>query len=191
MIWYLVLAMTFTSVIVAEIGDKSQLMTISLSSKYDSKSVFIGIFSGMWAITLLAVGLGSIIFQFVPIIYMKFIASAVFIFFGINTLFFQEEEDVDIEDGGRSPLVTSFLLSFIAEFGDKTQLVVIALAGRYGSPGLVLIGALAGMAAIVGIGVLLGDKLGEVFESEKIDLVAGGLFIVLGAAFLIEALFFG
>ncbi len=191
MIWYLVIAITFTSVFVAEIGDKSQLMTISLSSKYDRKSVFIGTFSGVGLLTLLAVAVGSIVFQFAPIIYVKLIASAIFILFGIHVLFFQKEEEVDIEEGDRSPLATSFILSFLAEFGDKTQLVVIALSGRYGSPILVLIGALAGMGTIIGIGVLLGEKIGEVFESEKIDLVAGALFIILGAVFLIEALFFG
>ncbi len=191
MIWYLLIGLTFTSVIMAEIGDKSQLVTISLSSKYGRKKVFTGIFLGTATVTLLGITVGTIIFQIVPILYLKFVASIIFILFGIHTLFFQKEKDPDIKDEKKSPLLTSFLLSFLAEFGDKTQLVVIALVGRYGSPIFVLIGALAGMGTIIGIGVLLGDKIGEIFENEKIDLIAGGLFVTIGFAFLIDALFFG
>lgn len=191
MIWYLVIAVTFTSVIVAEMGDKSQLMTISLSSKYEGKSVFIGTFFGVGTITLLAVALGSLIFRFIPLTYVKLTASTIFIFFGIHIFFFQKEKKPDIGEKNRSPIITSFLLSFLAEFGDKTQLVVIALAGRYGSPILVLTGALAAMGTITGIGVLLGKKIDEIFDSEKVDLITSGLFLLLGTAFLLEALFFG
>ncbi len=193
MIWILVLAMSFFSVIVAEIGDKSQVMTISLASKYDNKSVFLGIFSGMAIITVLGVVAGSIILQYIPIIFVKFAASAVFIVFGIFTIFFQdgeEEEEVKSERKGNG-LTTSFLFSLLAELGDKTQLLVITLTARYGEPILVLIGALSGLATIIGLGVIFGSKLGEIFKKDRIDLIAGCLFLILGAAFLIEILFFG
>lgn len=191
MFWLFVIAITFSSVFVAEMGDKSQLITISLASKYENKSVFIGIFSGIIIITLLAIVLGTIVFKFIPPTYVKIVASSVFIFFGIYTLFFQKKEKVKIEEKKENVIASSFLFSIISELGDKTQLVVIALTARYSSPLLVMVGALAGMGTIIGIGVLLGSKIGDFLKSEKIDLVTGSLFLIIGVAFLFEALFFG
>ncbi|MFP4001803.1 MAG: TMEM165/GDT1 family protein [Thermoplasmata archaeon] len=176
---------------VAEIGDKSQLMTISLASKYDSKNVFAGIFSGIAIITLLAVGLGTLLFEYIPILYVKIIASLIFIIFGLYTLFFEDEVKVDIDEKNNGVLWTSFLFSVLAELGDKTQLAVIALTARYASPIAVLVGALIGMGTIIGIGVILGSKLENIVRSKKINLIAGGLFVVLGTAFLFEAIFLG
>lgn len=191
MIWFFVIVITFLTVFVAEIGDKSQLMTISLASKYDSKNVFAGIFSGIAIITLLAVGLGTLLFEYIPILYVKIIASLIFIIFGLYTLFFEDEVKVDIDEKNNGVLWTSFLFSVLAELGDKTQLAVIALTARYASPIAVLVGALIGMGTIIGIGVILGSKLGNIVRSKKINLIAGGLFVVLGTAFLFEAIFLG
>ncbi|MFP4143073.1 MAG: TMEM165/GDT1 family protein [Thermoplasmata archaeon] len=191
MIWFFVIVITFLTVFVAEIGDKSQFMTISLASKYDSKNVFAGIFSGIAIITLLAVGLGTLLFEYIPILYVKIIASLIFIIFGLYTLFFEDEVKVDIDEKNNGVLWTSFLFSVLAELGDKTQLAVIALTARYASPIAVLVGALIGMGTIIGIGVILGSKLGNIVRSKKINLIAGGLFVVLGTAFLFEAIFLG
>ncbi|MFP4186018.1 MAG: TMEM165/GDT1 family protein [Thermoplasmata archaeon] len=191
MIWFFVIVITFLTVFVAEIGDKSQFMTISLASKYDSKNVFAGIFSGIAIITLLAVGLGTLLFEYIPILYVKIIASLIFIIFGLYTLFFEDEVKVDIDEKNNGVLWTSFLFSVLAELGDKTQLAVIALTARYASPIAVLVGALIGMGTIIGIGVILGSKLENIVRSKKINLIAGGLFVVLGTAFLFEAIFLG
>jgi len=187
MLWLLIIAITFSTVFVAEMGDKSQLITISLASKYENKTVFLGIFSGIVVITILAVALGSIVFQFISISYLKIVASIIFISFGIYILFSQEKAKVEIEEKKENVLASSFLFSIFAELGDKTQLVVIALTARYSSPFLVLVGALAGMGATIGIGVLLGSKIGEFLKSEKIDFIAGGLFIIIGVVFLLES----
>lgn len=191
MLWLLIVAITFSSVFVAEMGDKSQLITISLASKYDNKSVFLGIFSGIIVITLLAVAAGSIVFHFVQLRYLKIIASTIFISFGVYTFFSKGKENVRIEEKKGNVFTSSFLFSIFAELGDKTQLVIVALTARYSSPFLVFVGALAGMGTIIGIGVILGSKIGDLLKNEKIDLIAGSLFIIIGVAFLLEALFFG
>ncbi len=191
MLWILVIAITFSSVIVAEIGDKSQLMTISLASKYDKRSVFWGIFSGMGIITIVGVALGTIIFQYIPVFYVKISAALIFLLFGVHTIFLQDEEDEVKKEKNGGALTTSFFFAIIAELGDKTQLLVIALTARYGDPLLVLVGALTGLGTIIGLGVVLGSKLRDLFAREKIDLLAGLLFLILGSAFLIETLFFG
>lgn len=191
MLWLFVIGITFSTVFIAEFGDKSQLMTISLASRYDNKAVFAGIFAGIAIVTILAVALGTILFQFVPVTYVKIFASMIFIFFGIYTIFYENGEKVNIEKNNGRVVWSSFVFSIFAEFGDKTQLAVIALTARYASPFSVLIGALIGMGSIIAISVVLGSKIGELLESKKIDLIAGSLFIILGCIFLLEALLLG
>lgn len=183
-----VIGITFLTVFLAEIGDKSQLITISLASKYDGTKVFAGIFSGIAIITILGLMVGTLIFRYIPLIYVKMLASIIFISFGAYTLYFEEEMNIDITKRDGGIIWSSFLFATLAELGDKTQFAVIALTARYASPLSVLTGALIGMAAIIGISVALGCKLGEIVENRKMDLLVGSLFILLGIVFLVETL---
>jgi putative Ca2+/H+ antiporter (TMEM165/GDT1 family) len=191
MSWYIPLAAAFVIIFLAELGDKTQLVTISFASKYPQIPVFWGVFLGMSMVTVLGVVVGTIIFQYVPIFYVKVISGAIFIIFGIWTLKEaregEEEEDVK-EIGNKSVFSTTFILISIAEFGDKTQFMVIALTAQYGAPILVFIGAILAFALIVGIGVFVGKKLSERISTKWIELGSGILFIIIGIIFLIEPL---
>ena len=83
---------------------------------------------------------------------------------------------------------TVLVMTSLAEFGDKTQLAVIALTAQYRAPVSVYVGAVLAFALIVGIGVLLGKKIGDKVEARWIILCSGVLFLILGALFIIEAL---
>lgn len=186
-----IIAITFATVFVAELGDKSQLITISLASKYsDRKKVFLGLVAGTATVTLVSVFLGSIVFNFIPTFYVKLIASIIFIIFGVYILLNNNEENLELGSKYEGAFSTPFILSIIAEFGDKTQLAIIALTARYGSPSLVFLGAILGLSLITAIGVILGCKLSNLFSDEKIDLGTSVLFIIIGIVFLFEALFF-
>ncbi len=187
--WLIIIALAFATVALAEIGDKTQIMTISLATRYRNNPVFWGMFLGMSIITLFGVLVGTVIYQFIPLFYVKLFAALIFIFFGTYSLYIKEKEvDKDVDE--KKVFSTSFLLALIAEFGDKTQLVVIALTARYRAPFLVLLGALGGLALVIGISVFMGDKIAEIVEKDKIDLISSVLFLIIGIAFLFEILFF-
>ncbi|MEF8873155.1 MAG: TMEM165/GDT1 family protein [Candidatus Thermoplasmatota archaeon] len=196
--WYLIIAIVFSSVAIAELGDKSQIMTISLASKYEGRSVFLGIIAGLGVITIIGVTLGTIIFRFVPLFYVKLFAAATFILFGVYTFlssqYFEEEKESRKEDEkirrGKT-VSSSFFLSFISELGDKTQFVVVAFAARYAAPFSVFLGAVLAFAAVTGLSVILGAKLGESIKSKKIDFITSAVFVILGITFLVEAVFLG
>lgn len=187
--WFIILLLSLGIVAVAELGDKTQLMTISLASKYHKTPVFWGIFLGMSVITIVGVVVGTVLYRFIPIFYIKIVAAFIFIIFGLYSLYKEETEDKKDIDKKRV-FTTSFFLSMVAEFGDKTQLVVIALTARFQSPIIVLIGSISGLAIIIIAGVFLGSKLSEVVEKDKIELIAALLFIILGVAFLLEPFLF-
>jgi putative Ca2+/H+ antiporter (TMEM165/GDT1 family) len=190
--WYIPLAVTFAAIFLAELGDKTQLITISFASKYPHVPVFFGVFLAMSAVTVLGVVVGTILFEFIPILYVKVLSGGIFIIFGIWTLIGKEEEDEEenIEMGKKSVFSTTFVMTALAEFGDKTQFAVIALTAQYGAPLLVLIGAVAAFALIVGIGVVVGRKLSEKVSAEWIEKGSGILFIAIGIVFIVEAVLF-
>lgn len=144
----------------------------------------------MGLITVIGVVVGTVLYNFIPPFYVKIIASLIFLIFGIYSLYQEESTDEDEVDG-KKVFTTSFFLAILAEFGDKTQLVVIALTAQYQAPLSVLLGSLAGLALVIGIGVKFGSKLTDLIEKDKIDLIASVLFILLGIIFLLNTLFFG
>ncbi len=73
----------------------------------------------------------------------------------------------------------AFITVFIAEFGDKTQLVSLTMACRY-PPRQVLAGAIIALAAVIGLAVGVGDVLSAVIPRFVVVLISGLFFIVIG-----------
>lgn len=80
--------------------------------------------------------------------------------------------------------LTSFGIMFLAEIGDKTQLAVISLAGRFRSPWIVFLGAGLAMLLATAIGIALGTFLPSVVGERGIRFISGGLFILFGILIL-------
>lgn len=76
--------------------------------------------------------------------------------------------------------LTSFGIMFLAELGDKTQLTILSLSGRFRSPWTVFAGAAIAMVLATGLGVLVGNFLPSVIGERAIRFVSGGLFILFG-----------
>jgi Ca2+/H+ antiporter, TMEM165/GDT1 family len=169
----------------AEIGDKTQLMTISLASRYKPWPVFGGVFLGMCLVTIVGVTIGTFLYNFISILFIKIIAATIFILFGIYT-FFSKEKDEKIIIKDSHVFRNSFLLSSLAEMGDKTQFAVIGITAHYAAPLPVLLGSIAGLALIIGIGVFFGKTISKHIESEKIKIATAVLFIAIGLVFLAE-----
>jgi putative Ca2+/H+ antiporter (TMEM165/GDT1 family) len=78
------LATTFGAVFVAELGDKTQLATLSLASgKVSRLAVFIGSASALVCTSLIAVLAGELISRYVPPQYLRRGAGAIFIVLGL------------------------------------------------------------------------------------------------------------
>ena len=73
----------------------------------------------------------------------------------------------------------TFALVFVAEFGDKTQLIVFARSAETGAPISVLVGASAALIVCTGIGVLVGGAVGKL-PDWTVKGVAGLVFLGIG-----------
>jgi putative Ca2+/H+ antiporter (TMEM165/GDT1 family) len=181
--------LAFGLIILTEMGDKTQLMTISFASRYSRKIVFLGAWLGMALITVVGVVIGILLGATFDQFWVKIIAAVIFIAFGVWTLARREEEEEEEEIPDKKVFIQTFLIFVLAEFGDKTQVAVILLTANYGAPLAVLLGAVLGFAVVVAFGVLVGKEIGKRVETKWIVLVSGILFIVIGVIVAIEAFF--
>lgn len=76
-------------------------------------------------------------------------------------------------------LLHTFLLIFLAEMADKTQLMMMALTNKY-SIRSVVFGMVLGVLTISGLSVLAGDLIGDVIPMFLVKLCAAGMFLMFG-----------
>jgi putative Ca2+/H+ antiporter (TMEM165/GDT1 family) len=122
-----VLAMV--AVVLAEMGDKTQLLAMAFASRFRWQTVLWAVFAATLANHLMAVAAGNVATQFLPIAWIKLAAGASFIAFALWTIRGDELAGED-QRRGQNPFWTVAIAFFLAEMGDKTQLMTIALAAE-------------------------------------------------------------
>lgn len=85
-------------------------------------------------------------------------------------------------------LITTFVTLFLAELGDKTQLVILGFAGSGKSIWTVFIGATAALMMTSLIAVLAGAGLQKILPVKTIHLISGLLFVVIGVVLIVRNL---
>ena len=180
---------TFLLVGLAEFGDKSQLVCMTLAARHRGLPVVIGAILAFAILNLLAVLFGAAVAAWLPEWLVTLAVAVLFAAFGISALRYQEEdEDENVEEkAGHGIVATTFLLIFLAEFGDKTQLAVAGL-GSTGEPTAVWAGATAALALTSALGVFAGRKLLNRLPLKWIHRISGVFFLLL-AVFAVTRLF--
>lgn len=146
----------FLLVLIAEIGDKTQLMCMAFASRYKVRDVAIGVGTAIILLNGIAVALGSLLGSIIPFNYIKIVAALCFIAFGLWTI--KDKEDDENEDIDKKtnlgPIITIASTFFIAELGDKTQLMTLTLSANFKQPVLVLLGSVMGMFIADSLGIV-------------------------------------
>jgi Ca2+/H+ antiporter, TMEM165/GDT1 family len=168
-------------VVLAEMGDKTQLLAMCFAARYRWQTVMWGVFVATAANHLLAVVAGNYITQFVPMNYISIAAGVSFIIFGLWTIR-GDTLDCDTKPSRFGPFWTVAIAFFIAEMGDKTQLATAALAAEYRTIVPVWLGTTAGMLVADAIGIIFGVVMGKKIPDRLIKWVAAMIFIAFGAA---------
>ncbi len=172
----------FIAVGLAELGDKTQLAVLTLSTKHKEHfSIFWGAMLGFLLVDGLAIIFGDIIAKYIPLFYVTLVAGLIFIGFGIAALCSKDGELISIKNG--AAFKTAFIMIFIAELGDKTQITAGLFATQYNSF-FVFLGVMSALALLTAMAVSIGKKLKQYVHQKYIIWVSGGLFIVIGFATL-------
>lgn len=172
-----ILAIAFILTLLAELGDKTQLTVIFLSSIYDKREVFFGSLTGLLLISLLTIIAGSFISTLMSKQIINLFCGLVFIAFGMSLL--RKGEFKRSKLRFKSPFLTSFAVISICEIGDKTQFSTLALAAKYGLLGT-FIGISLAFVVITWLGVIIGKMMLERISIDKLKIFASLVFVAFG-----------
>jgi len=174
-------------VVLAEMGDKTQLLAMAFATRYKWQTVMWGVFVATIFNHLFAVVVGSYLTNFIPMNYIQIAAAVSFIVFGLWTI---RGDELNGEDKAtkRSPFWTVAIAFFIAEMGDKTQLATVALAAQFNTIIPVWLGTTSGMMVADGIGIIIGIVLGKRIPERTVKWFAAIIFILFGLFGLYEFL---
>jgi len=179
---------SFAIVVLAEMGDKTQLLAMAFASRFRWQTVMLAVFVATATNHLLAVYAGNYLTSIIPLHVIKIAAAVSFIIFGLWTI---RGDELGGEDKrfNFSPFWTVAIAFFLAEMGDKTQLATVALAAEFNTIVPVWIGTTAGMLVADAIGIIAGIVLHKKIPEKKIKWFAALVFIAFGLWGLYEALY--
>ncbi len=173
---------SFGLIFLAEIGDKSQLVCMTLAARHRYLPVLLGAITAFLILNTLAVVFGVGLATWIPEYVLAMVVAILFATFGIKSLRMKEDEDdcEAIEKTGHSIFISTFLMLFLAEMGDKTQLAVAGLSATL-SPFAVWIGASVALIFTSALGVLLGASLLRRIPIHRLHQISGIFFLVVAA----------
>ena len=173
---------SFVLIVAAEFGDKSQLVCMTLAARHRAMPVILGAIAAFALLNTLAVVFGVAIANWLPEYVVAATVAVLFTVFGLHSLRIKEPDgDEEVQEKSNHNLFfTTFLLITVAEFGDKTQLAVVALSST-AAPIAVWLGSTAALAFTSILGVLAGRTILQKVPLVWLHKISGSIFLVLAA----------
>jgi putative Ca2+/H+ antiporter (TMEM165/GDT1 family) len=186
------LAISTGVVALAEMGDKTQLLSLMLAARYPKQALAIigGIFIATIANHACAAFLGHWLTSFMSPDLLKWILGLSFVGIGLWLLVpdhIDDAEDSKVVDRTFQVFLLTLGLFFVAEMGDKTQIATIALGAKYSDVLSVTVGTTLGMMLANAPAVWIGQKFTKRMPIKWVHAIAAITFISIGIATLIWA----
>jgi putative Ca2+/H+ antiporter (TMEM165/GDT1 family) len=191
-----VAATVYALIVPAELPDKTFVATLVLATRFRAAPVMVGAAAGFVVQAGIAVGAGSAV-ALLPSTPVHAVSAAIFALGAVLMLRplesaaeEQREVEAEIADVPSEPsatriAMTSFLVLFLAEWGDLTQLLTASLSAKYHQPVSVFIGSSLGLITVAGLGVTGGKAMLRVVPMQWVRRIAAAAF---GAVAVVTAL---
>ncbi|CAH9104540.1 unnamed protein product [Cuscuta europaea] len=193
---------SLSMILVSEIGDETFIIAALMAMRHPKSIVLSGALSALFIMTILSTGLGRIVPNLISRKHTNSAATVLYAFFGLRLLYIawrsdpkasQKKEIEDVEeklDGGQgkttvrrflsrfcTPIyLESFILTFLAEWGDRSQIATIALATHKNAIG-VAVGATIGHTICTSVAVVGGSMLASKISQRTVATIGGLLFL--------------
>ena len=200
---------SLSAITLAELGDKTFFMALILATRHRARLVFVGAFGALAAVTLISLALGFGLREVLPAWLLPWLAAGLFLGFGVKLLVDaqamaadgadaeEREAEQAVDDAERQRAIVTapavvleaFVLVFLAELGDRTQIttVVLATAPAFTFAGL-LAGALLGHGLVTWLAVGAGRWIGGRIPERLLYGLSGALFMLFGVVALRQAI---
>lgn len=174
-------------VFVAELGDKSQLITMTYSLRHRWWVVLSGVGLAALLVHGLSVAIGHFLRLTLPDRPIAFAAAVAFLLFAAWTWREGGKEDEKVRVAEPRLIIPAIVSSFVlAELGDKTMLATVTLASDHNWAG-VWIGATLGMVLADGVAIAVGRVMHKRLPARLLHGLASVLFLVFGLWLLLDS----
>ncbi|KAF2910829.1 hypothetical protein DAI22_11g130900 [Oryza sativa Japonica Group] len=193
---------SLSMILVSEIGDETFIIAALMAMRHPKSIVLSGALSALYVMTVLSTGLGRIVPNLISRKHTNSAATVLYLFFGLRLLYIawksdpkgsqkkeMEEVEEKLESGqGKSTLrrffgrfctpifLEAFILTFLAEWGDRSQIATIALATHKNAIG-VAVGASLGHTVCTSLAVIGGSMLASKISQRTVATIGGVLFL--------------
>ena len=201
-----------TMILISEIGDKTFFIAAIMAMRHSRATVFAGAIGALGVMTALSAALGWAAPALISKTYTHYLAVALFFFFGLRSLYesllawegggmreelAETEKELAGSKGSSSSktkakrallsssvLAETFVITFLAEWGDRSQIATIGLAASEDPFGVTL-GGVLGHAVCTGAAVIGGKHMATRVSERAVAVTGGALFVLFGAHALV------
>jgi putative Ca2+/H+ antiporter (TMEM165/GDT1 family) len=174
----------FPVIFLGELPDKTMFASLVMATRGKARQVWLGAAAAFLVHVAIATTIGVALFHVVPKRVLDGVIAAMFLFgafFAWRESNKDEEELVEEEVSKHGVMGAAFVVVFLAEWGDLTQILTANLAARYHSPLSVGIGATLALWAVAGIAVASGKTLIRYINVATIRKITAGVLVLLAA----------
>jgi putative Ca2+/H+ antiporter (TMEM165/GDT1 family) len=186
--WHLFVT-TFALIFISELPDKTAFATLLLAAQGNPLAVFLGAAGAFVVQSLVAVTFGRL-FSALPERVVHIGAGVVFLVLAI----LMWRKDTSAEEVHAAPkkgflqsATSAFIVIFIAEWGDLTQLATATLAAKYAATLTIFVSATLALWVVTGLGVVAGHFAGRSIQPKHMQVLAAITFAVVGIVLLIQS----
>ena len=173
-------------VALAEIGDKTQLLSIVLAAKFRKPlPIILGILVAPLVNHAAAGGLGAWIGSLLSPMTLRWVVGLSFLAMAVWVLIPDRLDEEDTKLPALGVFSTTVVVFFLAEMGDKTQIATVALASHYPSLAAVVLGTTLGMLLANVPAVYFGERAARLLPLPLVRMATALLFVGLGLATLL------
>ncbi|MBM4309351.1 MAG: TMEM165/GDT1 family protein [Deltaproteobacteria bacterium] len=185
--WSVASISTFILIFMAEMGDKSQLVCMTLASRCSGRAVLAGAVAAFALLNAVAVTAGAALYAVLPPLLLQSVVALLFAFFAWHAFRSHPEQMQErIESRGRRGVfAAAFMLTVVSELGDKTQIAVAGL-GCTLQPAGVWLGATLALTATSLVGVVAGKSVLKRLPINVLHRLSGALFAVLALVMFVR-----
>jgi Ca2+/H+ antiporter, TMEM165/GDT1 family len=187
--WALFLS-TFVLIFLGELPDKTAFATLLMATKDNPWAIFIGAAAAFVVQSLVAVCFGSL-FALLPQEIVK-VGSALLFFVFAYLMWAKKDEDDEAgvpheRKNFWNSVWKSFVVIFIAEWGDITQLATATLVAKHAKPVIIFVAATLALWSVTGLAIVVGNRAKTAIRAAVLQRIAAIAFALVGIYLLVEA----